>query len=303
MAVTPVPNFAIVNADGTPTIYFYRFMLDVRAGTIGVDDLYILETLADRSDVDAEASAIETETVEALSGNAADGSPADADPAEVAPASFDPAALETSATFDVAAAQFVAQDQQDLQLADFFADRSDPVPALPVIRDVLANIPSGFNASADGRLFYATDHKHIYRYDGATAAWHFLEGDGSGQVVVGSPTGGAPNGGLWGLCDGSAYLVAQDNGTTLSVTTQNLTGGVFITGDTAGAQQAATAPTFTGALTTGNDSGAGTTVQSGTGATVATHTHTHSLSATLNAPSVANGGLPLRIGVHFYIRR
>lgn len=225
---------------------------------------------------------------------------------------------------DVAPAAF---DSQDVLLAALLADRADAPAAAPVTRDVLANIPGGFNAGDAGRLFYATDYCHVYRWTGA--AWEFLEGDGSGQVVIGQPSG-APNGGLWGLCDGTAYLVAQANGTTASVTTQNLGGGAFIMCDTVAAQQAATPPTLstivgvvvnpnvTG-VTLGNDTDAGITINNpasgGTPVAVALKPHTHALTdpghahtttvtqPVINAPSQANGGLPLRVGVQFYIRR
>lgn len=188
-----------------------------------------------------------------------------------------------------------------------------------------ASIPTtGFNGAAlgandTGLLIQVTDYHHVLSWGGA--AWGFWGEDTSGQVVIGPPSGAAPNGGLWGLCDGSTYAVLQANGTTANVTTQNLTGDVFIKGAAApGAQQAATVPTWQagaktdiGTAVIGVDSGAGTIVQAGVGTTVATHTHTHTdtghqhglsnANATLNTPSETNGGLPLRIACTFWIRR
>jgi hypothetical protein len=179
---------------------------------------------------------------------------------------------------------------------------------------------------------------HRFRWNGTN--WSFLEGDASGYVVIGQPDGTPPNGGLWGLCDGSVYAVAQGEGTTHNVTTQNLTGGVFVTGDVPAGVVAATPTTFApGAQTdaesthvhtvtppatnSGIDSGTGTSIASGTGAAfvVAAHPHQHTVdiiafgsgpgtahahtmsTVQLNPPTAANGGLPAHIGAKFYIRR
>jgi hypothetical protein len=248
--------------------------------------------------------------------------------------------------------------------------------------DLLANIPATFNLLDTGALFYATDYAHLYRWSGI--AWAFAPTDpGSGFVVIGQPTGVAPNGGVWAVCDGNLALIAQANGTIAGVVTQNLQGEVFIKGAAAvAAQQAATAstwdvakhatdaasagtpagtvsqPTFTGSalgthahelpiqipsnsvteflpaatfgtgtsraaaskVTTTADTTsasvalsqaisagtpAGTVSQpSFTGSALTTHTHNLSdANAAMKVPSEANGGLPLRISVVYYIRR
>lgn len=273
------PQIPIVTAGGTPTVFFFRWLLALRRGALQTDA--------------------------ATAGVVADD------------------ALFSAFTSDATGA----------------IARSSVVPR-PEIRDVLGNIPNGLNQGDAGQLFTATDYEHRYRWTGS--AWKFLEGDASGYMVMSKPDGTAPNGGLWGLCDGTAYNVAQPDGTVASVTTLPLsTPGTFLTGDASGAAGAASAATWAaGAVTdpenlhthsvdpppaaTSNDNGPGQDVPQGTGAVinVAAHPHNHSvdiapfnsgagsahshaLSATaqLNPPSAANGGLQARIGVRFYIRR
>jgi len=192
----------------------------------------------------------------------------------------------------------------------------------------LAALAALLAASDVGFLVDVTDYEHILKWTGT--AWSFQAGDGSGHVVMGKPDGSAPNGGVWGLCDGTAYTVLNGVGTTSNLTTQNLTGEVFLKGATAVAgQQAAVRATWEVAAITDNAS-AGTpagsignndssvAVQSGAGTTVAADPHSHSFTgsamgnhqhalsdanAQLKVPSEANGGLPLRISTVWYIRR
>lgn len=280
------PTFAIVNADGTPTRYFFNFLNAARQSVITTDD-QDLEVAFSDNPLPAESEAIAHGDL------------------------FTPAAaMDPSAPGGIEYCQFFTPaaevDTSALEIALILADRAPTDAGFPVIRDILANIPTGFNAGDDGRIFEATDYCHVYRWDGTAAAWNFYEGDASGYLVVGPPGGGPPNGGLWGLCDGSAYLVSQASGSTASVTTQNLTGGVFIKGaSTPGTQQAATAPTLASGAILGDDTDAGVnlTVTAGT-TSVAAKPHTHTVTdATGNAPSEANGGLPVRIGITFYMRR
>ena len=181
--------------------------------------------------------------------------------------------------------------------------------------------PGDLGAADAGFRFYATDYFHLYRWTGA--AWEFGEADGGSQFIVVGATGTAPTGGLWQVCDGTAVNCAQANGTLASVTTPNLAGDVFIRGAAAqSAQVAAAVPTWQAGATTDNgttgisvsahSTASDTTVTgAGTRVTTATHTvvdsgHTHNLSnanAKLNAPSDANGGVPLRISLVWYMRR
>jgi hypothetical protein len=143
-------------------------------------------------------------------------------------------------------------------------------------------------------------------------------------VVIGQGLDSTPpNGGLWGLCDGSGYNVAQPDGTVKTVPTIPMNADVFITGGAYTGINQATSPTWAAGAQTDPEAThthaydvPGTSVAPGTGAPVtvgangsfttgpgAPHSHTLSGSAALNPPAVANGGLPAYIGVSFYIRR
>jgi len=269
------PKTPIVNTDGTPTTFFFRWLLAMRLGATTADDIALLEGF----DAGADAAAL-------------------ADFAR----SIDAAELAAALEGFTGSSESTA-DQKFLEAA--LASDAPPATVRPVIRDVLANLPGWLNARDDGQIFEATDYRHSWRWNGATLAWQFVAGDSSGQVVIGKPDGTAPDGGLWALCDGTNTQLSHDDGTVTTVATQNLTGGVFIKGDVIAAQQPASAPTWAAGAATAADSGAGQAVQSGSGATVAAHPHTHPLSAAgaINPPSETNGGLPLRVGVAFWIRR
>ncbi len=134
-----------------------------------------------------------------------------------------------------------------------------------------------------GYLIGVTDFTHTLKWSGT--AWGFAEGDdGSGYI---SSFLIAPTGGTWGICDGSTYTYLKADGTTGSQAVPDLSTAAYLklgTSATAGPTAASgntptgtvSQPTFTGnAGTTGTDS-ASVDVQSGTGTTVAAHTHTHS---------------------------
>jgi len=194
-------------------------------------------------------------------------------------------------------------------------------------RNSLANIPTLGTGDA-GALFFVTDYYHLLRWTGT--AWEFGQGDsGSGYVAVGKPDGSAPNGGLWGICDGSAYNVLKADGTTESLTTQDLNDDTFILGGatidatprvairgkweaTAKTDKAVSGITLD-AHTTRSDiptTGAATVLTGPVSHTItepnAGAGHEHVLSdaiAQLKVPSEANGGVPKRSGVAFYLRR
>lgn len=182
----------------------------------------------------------------------------------------------------------------------------------------LAALAATLGTNDTGLEVWVTDFEHRLKWTGT--AWVFAPGDpGSGFVSIGKPAGTAPNGGVWGICDGTAYTVLNADGTTTSLTTQNLTGDVFIKGkSTSGSQQAATVATWDAAAKTDNANTGGSVSTSSAGATSGTDfdaltsatfnegNHYHPLSdanAVLKAPSEANGGLPLRIACVFYLRR
>jgi hypothetical protein len=204
----------------------------------------------------------------------------------------------------------------------------------------LAALAATLGTNDTGYQVWVTDFEHRMVWSGT--AWVFAAGDpGSGFVSIGKPTGAVPNGGVWGICDGTAYTVLNADGTTTSLTTQNLTGDVFIKGNsTSGSQQAAARATWeAGAVTNAEaahthaagtyavsgatsdsgesavNSGAGSVAvgahghsfsASVTGASAAGSSHNHALAdanAQLKVPSEANGGVPLRIACVFYMRR
>lgn len=314
------PQIPIVTPSGTPTVFFFRWLLADRqranalaASTTSLaDDTGLLETFS-LGESHAAVSKAAAATADAI--------------------------VNSLFTDETGAMARSAGERVRMALEALIAAPAPLTVARPEIRDLLANIPGGFNAGDAGQLFTATDYQHRYRWTGS--AWQFLEGDASGYMVMSKPDGTAPNGGLWGLCDGSAYNVAQSNGTVISVTTLNLTtAGQFLTTDTSGVLFAATQPTWQGgavteaenthvhtitppaALVDPDTGGAIIQPGSGTAITVASHPHQHtvtvtafgsgpgtahshalSINARLNPPSDANGGLPARIGVRFYIRR
>lgn len=204
----------------------------------------------------------------------------------------------------------------------------------PVHRDLIANIPTLATGNA-GYLFYATDYEHLYRWNGT--GWEWGPGDcGSGYYVAGGPQGGQ-----WGLCDGGIVTIALENGGTTNITTPDLTGDIFILGATSeSARKVSTRATWeataksadevghehffnNGGTPTGGPIGAATTVQSGTGATVASDSHYHNDTSSiirtqsgeahshnltdalsqLKKFDETSGGLPLRISLVWYIRK
>ena len=202
----------------------------------------------------------------------------------------------------------------------------------------LAALAALLGANDAGYLVRVSTYLHVLKWTGS--AWDFQDGEASGYCVMGEPDGSAPAGGLWGLCDGTAYNCLQGDGTLSSKTTQNLTGEVFLKGSTATAsQQAAVRATWETTAKTDNESAhthavdppstasgnnsASVEVFAGLGTTVAADPHTHTTdiasftsgagsahqhvlsdaTAQLKVFSEANGGLPLRISTVWYIRR
>jgi len=174
------------------------------------------------------------------------------------------------------------------------------------------NLPTDLNATFGGPdqgfLAYDETLKHAYIW---TGQWQFAPGDeGAGFIVAGASRGLAgttPTGGVWHLCDGSHVNVSNGDGTFTSVLTPNLTGNTFLMGASSqGTVQPATSPTLASGSETEVDTGAGQVVASGSGVTVAAHTHSHTLTSAdvdINAPSIANGGLPQYIALVWYIRQ
>lgn len=192
----------------------------------------------------------------------------------------------------------------------------------------LSSVPTDLGPYDDGLIFFDTTYGHSLRWTESALAFQFAPGDpGSGYVVAqASITSGVLP--FYALCDGSTVTVSNGDGTTRSVVTPPLTGGPFLIGWTAtGTQQAATRATWeAGAIT--EDESAHTHpvplpssnlgdvnqdpptnpffgVAAGTVISSAGSAHHHGLAdanAQLKVPSEANGGLPLRIRVAWYIR-
>ncbi len=174
-----------------------------------------------------------------------------------------------------------------------------------------------------GALFETTDYLHLYRWDGA--ALNFAPGDGSEYIVSGSPRGGPPLGGLWGLCDGSLYDVAQPDGTIDNFATADLTGDVTLMGAgspdaaqrvasrikwEAGAKTDTEDATHTHSVTITDSlaygaGGFGAAPGQTVGSSVESATHKHNLTDALSQSLVLGEGQgsPLRIATTWYIRR
>ena len=168
--------------------------------------------------------------------------------------------------------------------------------------------PSGLGKADKGFRYRSQYYGRSWLWNGT--AWHYAAG-GPGAGAQVSTSGPAPQGGLWGACDGSSHQCALDNCTVGSLTSSNAaaSGGnnPMIMGGGGGGQQAATAPTYAGSSTVASDadSGAGIAfLAAGTGSTAAASPHTHDVTVpNINAPSETNGGLPLRVSLCWWMRR
>lgn len=156
------------------------------------------------------------------------------------------------------------------------------------------------NAGDVGFLFFSTDFAHVYRWNGTGWRYAVEEGDpGSGfvQLRMFNPN----DNGVWQVCDGSTVTRSGNAGLTASVTVPDLINR-FIKGVNAytGAIVPAVAPSVTGtaaSVSAGTPAGtvgaisasgtAATTVQSGTGASVAAANHTHP-APTFTGSALAN---------------
>jgi hypothetical protein len=161
-----------------------------------------------------------------------------------------------------------------------------------VMRNTLANKPADLGTHDEGFLFFAenpgtpaSDYRRLFRWTGS--AWTYADGQKEAKEIIWYP-GSVPSG--YALCDGSSVTVTLANATTASFTTPNLVGR-YAKGASSytGANVAAVAPGLTGetadesshthSVTINNDftgvNGSNSTVQSGTGATVAASGHVH----------------------------
>jgi hypothetical protein len=135
-----------------------------------------------------------------------------------------------------------------------------------------ANLPTGLTVDDRYLVANVTDYRHKLIWGGEdpgssyTGTWDFESGDGgSGYIVLSEVNLGSG----WALCNGASVTYLNGNGTVSSIglvdpTTNNYY--LKIGGTNSGPHL----PT-----NTGNDVGGGQVVQSGTGVTVAAHTHVH----------------------------
>lgn len=115
----------------------------------------------------------------------------------------------------------------------------------------ISNKPTdlGFD-DTDFRIYHQLS-RHEWRWNGS--AWIFAPGDPGSKYIV-ETIGAAPQGGLWGLCDGTAYSCAQNDATLASVTTPDCTGDIFIQGGAyTGTRKAAARPTWEAAARTADE--------------------------------------------------
>lgn len=138
------------------------------------------------------------------------------------------------------------------------------------------NKPADLNPYDVGFLFYATDFARTFRWNGT--AWEDAPGAPARFQLAFFTATPSPSAG-WGLCDGGSVTRSTTTGGTTSLTTPDLiTDNLFVrgagsaggTGGTATHLHAVDPPN-----TTSGGPSATVEVQSGTGTTVATDTHTH----------------------------
>jgi hypothetical protein len=172
------PQISIVNSDGTPTMFFFRWLMTIGGKTVSTalaaSDLESLEPYDAGADAALAAGALDRVR----------------------------AAGEIAGAFAEAPGAPAGQAAADAMLAAWLADRVPATPAPAETRDVLANIPTGLSDGDAGRAFYATDYQHTWLWTGS--AWTFGDGDqGSGFIAWYMV---APRSGKWQLCDGSASI-------------------------------------------------------------------------------------------------
>lgn len=148
--------------------------------------------------------------------------------------------------------------------------------------NTLSDVPSDLGANDGGYQVNNTFFRRTWIWDSVGNQFHYADGVGAGSQV--STSGPAPAGGLWQACDGSSVTTAEDGASLGSRQTSDTravgSDNPFVQGGVGGIQQIAVAVTPV-------------TVQSGTGVNAAADL----------APNAANGGLPLRVSMAFWMRR
>ena len=160
------PQMSIVDANGRPTMFFFRWLLTIGGAALTSSDLSILESF----DPGGDAALAESAIADALdaAGTAAgfdDGGAARADLL----ARLDELALAGALRF---AGRDDGPSSEQRALEALLMGDAPATPATPVTRDIFANIPTGLNEGDTGRIFYATDRKLTYIWSGT--AWQIV---------------------------------------------------------------------------------------------------------------------------------
>jgi hypothetical protein len=169
-------------------------------------------------------------------------------------------------------------------------------------RALLNDKPGDLGAADDGFEFWADDFRHVWGWTGS--AWEYLDTP-SGIFVFTSLDPGTG----WALCDGSTVTRSTSAGGSASVTLPDLR-GAYAKGAAAYSATvvAATDGSITGSTGTtspsGTINGPGTTVQSGTGATVAAVGGSVTVAAHSHPPGTlaVSGGEPAHADLLPYYR-
>jgi hypothetical protein len=93
-----------------------------------------------------------------------------------------------------------------------------------VAQAAIAAFTADLTTTDVGALINVTDFTHMLRWSGS--ALGFAAGDTGSGYIAGFAV--APNGGTWGLCDGTTYSYLLADGTTASFATPNLTTAAYL---------------------------------------------------------------------------
>lgn len=229
--------------------------------------------------------------------------------------------------------RFIGANSGNLVIPYFAYDSGIQYDVLAAIPEPTASNNTGHLVLEDkGYLYAITDFGHIYHFDGNN--WQMAPWDPGSAFIVPSADNNAPKGGNWQLCDGSTTTVMlptlsiNNNGnfiSSASVITPNLTGDVFLLGGVPAnnnSQRPATpqhwgsgfSPSLTDdTLLPGHNVTFNTPTASNNNTTPITifsannnGDHVHQMSdnnAPFQPPSEANGGLPLRVALKWWLRR